>query len=120
MALHQDAAQRAADAAATQAVIVVLAQANPAKALPALTMVVALLPSVQRKLAVVVHSAAVVVVLVVAIKAILAPAVVMTSSPATFATTQVATSQALAQTTKKITTNEAATPAVSPTHCAPA
>ena len=35
VALHQDAAQRAADAAATQAVIVVLAQANPAKALPA-------------------------------------------------------------------------------------
>ena len=95
MALHQDAAQRAADAAATQAFIVVLAQANPAKALPALTMVVALLSSVQRKLAGVVHSA-VVVVISVAIKATtlatkVTLAAVMISSPVTFAMMLVAT-----------------------------
>ena len=97
MALHQDAAQQAADAAATLAVIVVPAQANPAKALPALTMVVALLPSAQHKLAVVVHSAAAVVVLLAAIKVmaaikeVAAMAVVMTSSPVTFAMMLVAT-----------------------------
>ena len=91
VALHQDAAQQAADAAATLAVIVVPAQANPAKALPALTMVVALLPSAQHKLAVVVHSAAAVVVLLAAIKEVAAMAVVMTSSPVTFAMMLVAT-----------------------------
>ena len=102
MALRKDAAQLAVDVAATvvmRAAIVVAVQANPAKALLALTMVVALLPSAQRKLAVVVPLVAVAVAVVVvlavattlATKLTLAMAVVMTSSPVTFAMMLVAT-----------------------------
>ena len=126
VALHQDAAQRAADAAAmlaeTQEAIVVVALASPVKALLALTTVVVLQPNAQRKLAVVVPLAVAAVVSVVikattlAIKITRAMAAVMTSSPAIFVTMLVATSLALAQTTKA----NATAPVVNLTHCAPA
>ena len=122
----QDAAQRAADAAAmlaeTQEAIVVVALASPVKASRVLRTVVVLLPSAQPKLAVVVPLAAVAVVSVVikattlATKVILATVAVMISSPVTFATTLVATSLVSAQTTKA----NAPALAASPTHCAPA
>ena len=120
MAMHQDAAQQAADVAAmlaeTQEVIVVVALANPVKVLLVLTTVVVRLPSAQRKVAVVVHLVAAVVVSV-AIKAItLATVAVMTSSPATFATTLAAMSLASVQTTKA----SAIAPEASLTHYAPA
>jgi hypothetical protein len=115
---HQGAALQAADVVATTveimvAVIALLVQASPAKALLALTMVLVHRPSAQPKRAVVVHLVAVEVALV-AIKVIQAM-VVMISSPATFATTPVAMLLALAPITKV----NATALAVNLTHCAP-
>jgi hypothetical protein len=117
------AAQQAADVVVTTlemaeivvAVIVALAQANPVKALRVLTTAVVLLHSALHKLDVVVLSAVVAVALVV-IKATPATVAAMTSSPATFATTQVAMWLVLAPTIKA----NAIAPAVNPIHCAPA
>ena len=116
----QGAAQQAVDVVATLETPaasveahVEAVQANPAKALLAVTTVAVLQPSAQLRLAVVVPLV-VAVVVSVAIKVILAA--VMISSPATFATTLVAMSLALALTTKA----NATAPVASLTHCAPA
>ena len=91
----QGVAQQAADVVATTVVIALAVQANPVKALLAVTTqtVLVLQRSAQRKLAVVVHLAVVAVVSVVAtargIKAMVAE--VMISNPATFDTMPVAT-----------------------------
>ena len=95
--MHQDAAQRAADAVVIVAVAAeVVALPSPVKAfrLMATTAaaMVAVQPSAQRKVDAVVLLAAVVADSVVAtMPATRAMAAVMTSNPATFATMQVAT-----------------------------
>ena len=91
MALRMGAVQQAADVVVilveTLAAIVVVALASPVKALQAATMqtVAAYLPNVQHKVDAVVHLEAVAVVALVEVTA-----VATTSSPAIFATTQVA------------------------------
>jgi hypothetical protein len=107
MALQMGAVQLAADVVVilveTLAAIVVVALASPVKALQAVTMqtVAVLRLSAQHKLDAVVH---------------LVTVVATTSSPATFATTQVAMWLVLAPTTKA----SATAPVVNPIHCAPA
>jgi hypothetical protein len=103
MVLQVDAVRQAADVVAMAVVHVVAVLANLVKVLLAMVMgrvtVVVLQPSARRKVAVVVRLAVAVVVLMevlavlttLAIKVILATVVVMTSNPATFAMTQVAT-----------------------------
>jgi hypothetical protein len=100
---------------------VLAVQANPVKALLVVTTqtVVVRLPNAQPKV-VAVPLAAAVVSAVATVLAIKVTAVAMTSNPATFVTMPAVMWPVLAQTTKKIITNVAATQAVSLTHCAPA